>query len=137
MKNLAKLNNQAGVAAVELAIILPLIVMILFGAIEFGLLFYNKAVITNATRVAARAGTSGVDDTEMRNIIGSYCNANLINLGGNNSLDTATDIQIDGPDGDNDITVTIDYGYNFVFADLIGLNMNNLKIHADTVMRME
>ena len=94
-------------------------------------------MITNATRVAARAGTSGVDDTEMRNIIGSYCNANLINLGGNNSLDTATDIQIDGPDGDNDITVTIDYGYNFVFADLIGLNMNNLKIHADTVMRME
>ena len=137
MKNFAKLNNQAGVAAVELAIILPLIVMILFGAIEFGLLFYNKAVITNATRVAARAGTSGVVDTEMRNIIGSYCNANLINLGGNNSLDTATDIQIDGPDGDNDITVTIDYGYNFVFADLIGLNMNNLKIHADTVMRME
>lgn len=137
MKNFVKLNNQAGVAAVELAIILPLIVMILFGAIEFGLLFYNKAVITNATRVAARAGTSGVVDTEMRNIIGSYCNANLINLGGNNSLDTATDIQIDGPDGDNDITVTIDYGYNFIFAGLIGLNMNTLKIHADTVMRME
>ncbi|MCK5219206.1 pilus assembly protein, partial [bacterium] len=48
------LKNQRGAAAVEFAIVLPLLALILFGTIDFALLFYNKQVLTNASREGAR-----------------------------------------------------------------------------------
>ena len=54
MKTRSKITNQDGVAAVEFAIILPFLVILIFGMIEFSLVLYNKAMITNASRVGAR-----------------------------------------------------------------------------------
>ena len=48
--------NQKGAAIVEFAIILPLLLLLIFGMIEFSLLMYNKAMITNASREGARRG---------------------------------------------------------------------------------
>ncbi len=47
-------KKQHGVAAVEFAIVLPVLLLILFGIINFGVLMYNQAVITNAAREGAR-----------------------------------------------------------------------------------
>jgi Flp pilus assembly protein TadG len=51
-----RLKSQKGVAAVEFALVLPLLVLLIFGIIEFSLLMFNKQVITNASREGARAG---------------------------------------------------------------------------------
>ena len=53
-KNLLK--KQKGVETVEFAIIAPLLFVLLFGICEFGLALYNKAMLTNVSRVAAREG---------------------------------------------------------------------------------
>jgi len=45
-----KRGDKKGASAVEFAIILPILILILFGIIEFSILFYDKAVITNASR---------------------------------------------------------------------------------------
>jgi Flp pilus assembly protein TadG len=50
MKTRSKKTNQDGVAAVEFAIILPFLVILIFGMIEFSLVLFNKAMITNASR---------------------------------------------------------------------------------------
>ena len=50
------LFSHKGVAAVEFALILPLLLVISFGLIEFGLFMYNQQVITNAAREGARVG---------------------------------------------------------------------------------
>jgi len=47
---------QKGAAAVEFALLLPVLVLITFGIIEFGLLMYNQQILTNASREGARAG---------------------------------------------------------------------------------
>ncbi|MEE9495904.1 MAG: TadE/TadG family type IV pilus assembly protein, partial [Desulfobacterales bacterium] len=52
----AWMDNQRGTAAIEFAIVLPLLMVLIFGIIEFGLVFYDKAMVTNASREAARAG---------------------------------------------------------------------------------
>ena len=49
-------HNEKGAAIVEFAIILPLLLLLVFGMIEFSLLMYNKAMITNASREGARRG---------------------------------------------------------------------------------
>ena len=51
-----RIKDQKGAAVVEFAIVLPLLLVILFGIIEFGLLMYNKHIITNASREGARYG---------------------------------------------------------------------------------
>ena len=51
-----KITEEKGASAVEFAIILPLLVVFLFGIIEFGIIFYDKAMITNASREGARKG---------------------------------------------------------------------------------
>ena len=50
------LFSDRGVAAVEFALILPLLLALTFGLIEFGLFMYNQQVLTNAAREGARAG---------------------------------------------------------------------------------
>jgi len=47
-------KSDDGASAVEFAIVLPLLMLLLFGMIEFGLIIYNKQVITNASREGAR-----------------------------------------------------------------------------------
>ena len=49
-------NDQSGAAAVEFALILPVMLLFIFGIIEFGLFMYNKQVLTNACREGARVG---------------------------------------------------------------------------------
>lgn len=51
-----KFKSQAGASVIEFAVILPLLVVLIFGIIEFGMLLYNQQVITNASREGARAG---------------------------------------------------------------------------------
>lgn len=49
-------SQQLGAAAVEFAMLLPLLMALFMGTVEMGLILYNKAVLTNASREGARAG---------------------------------------------------------------------------------
>jgi Flp pilus assembly pilin Flp len=55
-------RDQDGAAAVEFALLLPLLVLLLFGLIEFGFAFSTRIQATNAAREAARRAVVGVDN---------------------------------------------------------------------------
>jgi len=55
-------RGQEGAAAVEFALLLPLLVLLLFGFIQFGLAFNTRIQATNAAREAARQAVVGIDD---------------------------------------------------------------------------
>ena len=50
--------------------------MLLFGIIEFGIILYDKAMITNASREGARAGIvfdpDGISDSYIREVVKTY-----------------------------------------------------------------
>ena len=54
MRNLHR--SEKGAAAVEFALLLPLLMMILFGIIEFGIALHQQSILTNASREGARLG---------------------------------------------------------------------------------
>ena len=51
-----RLRSESGASAVEFALLLPVLMMILFGIIEFGMALYRQAILTNASREGARLG---------------------------------------------------------------------------------
>ncbi len=51
-----KIKSENGASAVEFALVLPLLLVLVFGIIEFSIFLYDKAVITNASREGAQAG---------------------------------------------------------------------------------
>ena len=55
-------RQQDGAAAVEFALLLPLLVLLLFGFIQFGTAFNTRIQATNAAREAARLAVIGIDD---------------------------------------------------------------------------
>jgi Flp pilus assembly protein TadG len=50
-------DRQRGVAAVEFALVLPLLLTVVLGAIDWGWYFFVDQLVTNAAREAARAGS--------------------------------------------------------------------------------
>ncbi|MDH5698959.1 MAG: pilus assembly protein, partial [Nitrospirota bacterium] len=50
-------NSERGTAAVEFALILPVMAALIFGAIDFGRMLWFQEVLVNATREGTRQGT--------------------------------------------------------------------------------
>jgi Flp pilus assembly protein TadG len=131
-----KLKDQKGVALVEFAIVLPLLLLLLFGFIEFGVLLYNKQVITNASREGARAAINPVPlltPPEVVNVVENYCNQNLISFG------TLNPISVTPPDANRvfpqEVTITVTWDYSFLVSSIIGLGPT-ITIGGETKMKM-
>lgn len=143
--------SQKGAAAVEFALVLPLLLVILFGIIEFSILMYNKHMITNASREGARQGivfradsTTGdydpLSDGEITNVVNNYLQNNLISFAADSS--TVTVSPATRASGQL-LTVNVDYRYSFLalpgLRSLIasGSPAWSIDLRATTVMRME
>lgn len=130
-KNIA----QRGVAIIETALTLPLILMVLFGTINYGIALYNKAVITNASREAARFGivfsSGGLDEAAVRSKAVAYCADKLISFGG----DPVADVTVTTP-GD-DVLVNVSYQFQSVASGLIPGMSSLMTLSAETRMKSE
>ncbi len=134
------INCQKGAAAVEFAIIAPLLFTIMFGIIEFSLLLYDKAVITNASREGARYGIlwgpNRPTDAEIVAKVGSYTSNRLITFG--TMVSPTTTISRSGTDPGDALTVTVVYNYDFLLLpNFVSALSNMTTLNAETVMRME
>ena len=136
------LKNQRGGAAVEFAIVLPLLAIILLGTIDFALLFYNKQIITNASREGARAAI--IEDNQIQgsfisnqeDIVKNYCNGRTISFNV-----SGTPLQVFAPDIIGEyVTVKVTYDYKHLFSlDFFGSNFGiaTTQITGQTTMRSE
>lgn len=141
MRNFKEKNPERGAAAVEFAIVLPFLMLLLMGIIELGLLFYNQQVLTNASREGARSGIArfdengdGFDENDIFNIVDKYWNGRLITFGTAPVVNKTADGE-EGPYGAI-LTVTVNCNYTFLVPELLGFNPTIL-LSAETEMQME
>ncbi|MBW6521402.1 MAG: pilus assembly protein [Desulfoarculaceae bacterium] len=137
------MKSEKGVSAVEFALIAPLLFVLTFGIIEFALLLFDKAVITNASREGARTAIvyhqdeygsyDPADVDEIQDLVANYANGYLVNFGVNEDI-ASTDVGVKystdptnegswGPppavpaqwnDGQWYVRVTVPYTYDFL-----------------------
>lgn len=62
-------RHERGQAVLELALILPILLLLLFGIIEFGIIFHDNLVLNQAAREGARLGVVGGTDEEIREMV--------------------------------------------------------------------
>lgn len=139
-------GSESGVAAIELAIALPVLLLILMGIINFGTAFYNYVSITNAAREGARWGSINLNlspplsvenvcpNTPANNPCKVAINAaaNLINYSGT-VVPTATGI-VDSTTDPKIITVTVNFnfvGIGYFFQDLFGTLSATSKMYLE------
>jgi len=148
MDNITLIGNEKGTTTVETAIIIMLLLTFIFGIIEFGLLLFDKQVLTNASREGARAGIvvglgrSGGDAAEYRtlseNVANDYCSDHLVTFG-SEALEILTSYNdLDGnvnPSRGDDLTVSLTYDYDFLLLSAFGIGP--VTLNAVSVMKLE
>jgi Flp pilus assembly protein TadG len=133
--------NQKGGAAVEFALVLPILIALVLGIVEFSVALYDKAVITNASREGARAGIVFRDppltEGEISSIVASYCQNRLITFGTPTQVTTTVVREGSGATGD-DLIVQVQYQYQFLAIPKFVTGITGgIQLDAQTIMRME
>ena len=141
MKGISRKSAEGGVAAVEFALVLPLMILLLVGIVECGLLFYNQQVLTNASREGARAGIAYATTAKIRDTVERYCRRNIQSsrlIRFDTDANPVITVTPDPPPSSygQDLTVTVSWDYNFLGPDLLGFGPN-MQLTAQTVMKME
>jgi Flp pilus assembly protein TadG len=117
-----------GSAAIEFAILLPFLIMVLVGIIDVNLIFYDDAVITNAARAGARAGTvlqvPPLSITQIASITTAYAQSSLV-TGDSATSPAVTVTQSNGTTPGSSLQVAVSYTYQglllgSVFSALVG-----------------
>ena len=104
-----QLSSERGQTAVEFALVLPLLCVLLLGIVQLGIVFNHSQTLTDATRVGARKaitsrlGGASVDDAKLA----------VVNAAG--SLDTSKlEVTVTSPDwtqAGSEVVVTATYPY--------------------------
>ncbi len=133
-------KNERGASAVEFAIVLPLLLIFVFGIIEFGFAIYDKTMITQASREGARAGTMfripPVTDEEIIQVVNNYLNNHLITFGSPDQVSVT--VTRGGYNPGDDLKVTVSYTYtSLILPDLIETFGRQFNLVAETTMKME
>lgn len=130
-------KEQRGATAVELALILPLLVLLVFAIIEFSLLLYNQAMITNASREGSRVGVVWGPDyggqsyrisrNEIIDHVELWLGNNLISFSESNARITPEnpDEVCSGEVIDKLLKVRVEYDYSFLFLPLATVTLSS------------
>jgi Flp pilus assembly protein TadG len=120
---------------VEMIVVLPLLLMMLFGVIEFGIAFQRWQIVTNAAREGARAAAVRVlncNDAEVRSVVETYVAAAGL---------SPDDVSISVPDTcvPRGTPMQVSVVHDFRFPVLSGLlpSLDGVPLRGTSVMRKE
>ena len=127
-----RLRSQRGQTMVELALCLPLICMLLFGVIQFGIVFNNYITLTDAVRAGARKATVSRD-------LGAVAATAAVKQAVRDSAAGLDQTQLQPTVNSswvrgNDVTVTATYPYA---VNLLGVIVKSGTLTSSTTERVE
>ena len=124
------LRSQQGQSLTEFALALPILALLLFAVIQFGIVFNNYVTLTDATRAGARKGAVG---RQLSNPAGAAITAvrnSAQDLKQSNLNVTVTSTWQPGAD----VSVTADYPYSI---SLLGMVVKSGRLSSKTTERVE
>ncbi|GAN00476.1 Mll7596 protein [alpha proteobacterium U9-1i] len=112
------LRNEGGTAAVEFAIIAPVLIAMLMGIISFGSYFWTAHTVQQMANDAARAAIGGLSDPERTELARASLSAGMADQGMMDPTRMSVEISRTGPS----LTVSVAYdASDSIFAALSSL----------------
>ncbi|ACB85885.1 TadE/TadG family type IV pilus assembly protein [Natranaerobius thermophilus] len=136
------LHRERGQALVELAFVLPVLLLLVFGIIEFGSIFHAQLTLNNASREGARHGVliaanNEEFEDEVREVIidrsSSLNNENLV-------INLTPDSEADEIRRGDDMEVKLEYQKKLltpIISTIISNSDGHISLSSRTVMRIE
>lgn len=126
--------TQHGLAMVEFALVLPIMLLLIFGAITFTVALYDKSILTHASRQAVRAWVVTkpiLTKDAVQQIASGLCQNQLVTFGTGIATCVPVAIGPDTPVSGDVLTVSVSMGYTglYVFKDM--------QINSQTSMKFE
>ena len=131
MKTTALDQHRRGASVVEMAVVSPILITLIFGVIEFGWAFMVRQMLTNAAREGARVAAiqTVVDDSDIRDaVINSMSSINGLTITSDDIAITHWCFESDGtPNFSETVEVTIPYEDISLLGDYFSwINFNDL-----------
>lgn len=119
-------RGDRGAAAVEFALVVPVLLVVLFGIIDFGFAINRYAIVNNAAREGVREASLGATESEIRSAV----TRGMSDLGGTFTItvackkqDSTTCTSWDaGQESGGTAEVTVDFTHDWItpVGDLVG-----------------
>jgi Flp pilus assembly protein TadG len=131
-------RDEQGAAAVEFGLILPVVLLILFGTIEFGRAWNVRQTLTDAAREGARVAAVGnglIAQTVLQDSVNKIVRNSAQRAGLNPANLSITPTGVGGGSG-NPVSINVQYRYDPLFGRWV-LSEDFLQIRTFSVMRNE
>ena len=125
-----ELRSQKGQAVTEFALALPILVLLLFAVIQFGITFNNYVTLTDATRAGARKAAVSRQQSSPSAVVTTAVRNSAANLTQSNLHVSVTSTWQPGAD----VTVTATYPYQI---KLLGIPLKKGNLKSTTTERVE
>lgn len=129
------MKSQKGQALVETALILPILILILFGITDFGRIFHAYLTLEHAGGEAARAATIGEDDGHISDKIFLATRSLDANIESKLIITITPEGSTNRMSG-SDVTIKLKYPIDFL-TPIIGQLIGKFDLENTTVMRVE
>lgn len=132
---------QRGASAVEMALLLPLLIIMIDGVVEVSILLHNQSVLVSATNMAARSGMANTSPKLSNELLANqaldYCQSHLISVGASSAPVADVEQSID-PVFPQPIKVRVSYTYQgFLATSFLSAFKLDQPMTAITVMYNE
>lgn len=136
-------RSESGNAVIELAFTLPILLVVVMGIFDFGLMFQRYEVITNAAREGARVGVlPGYTSADAIARATQYLASGGVTTCGSCITAPVANTTFGSPAKTvKQITVTVQYVHNYVFIgpilNLVGGSLGSVTLQGVSTMRVE
>jgi Flp pilus assembly protein TadG len=127
------MGNKKGQSLAETALVLPILLLILTGIIDFGFMFNNYLIVSNSCREGARSAVVGHTNDEITSVVKTFA-------GTLDSTKLAITINPDLKTGRIKgvaVTVTVKYQYTLITPIIAAIAPGPINLAASTTMRCE
>ena len=109
-------TGERGAALLEVALTLPILLLVAVGIFEFGRAYQTWQILTNAAREGARVAVlPGIDDEAVEDRVQEYLAAGLLTAADEADVTIDRDTTVDiGDDTASASTVQVDYPFTFM-----------------------
>ena len=133
-------GSARGAELIEFALVAPLLILLLAGIFDFGMMFRTFEAVTNAAREGARVGVlPGYAPSDVEDRVDAYMAAS--GLTGSYTVAVANMPVATGAGTFTARSVTVNYTYQFAILGVIGApfggNFTTIPLRAVSVMRTE